>query len=229
MPSVFLFARLVSQSPPFWFLCFFLPSLPGCRPIGCLCLSHRTIVYPSCWTLGAPPAAAGQGARIRPRAWTALAVKGCALYLGRSLPPVRLDRDPDRQAPWWPACQTDRLSPGMRAYSPVGRHSCNEGVAVPPRRALSVFLSFALLSLSRSPLLLARSGVISRKLEPGRFGAIRPSLERGFSSLLVVTPRTGRLAGAGWNGRAPPGYVVIHLMSDGSVLTLWLGRLRGVS
>lgn len=83
-----------------------------------------------------------------PQSMNGVGCQSCALYLGRSLPPVRLDRDPDRQAPWWPACQTDKLSPGMRAYSPVGRHSCNEGVAVPPRRALSVFLSFALIPLT---------------------------------------------------------------------------------
>lgn len=85
---------------------------------------------------------------------------------------------------------------------------------------------------------LARPGVISRKLEPGRFGGFFfcPPLAVRFQLThcpvpIKVAPPAGRLAGAVGLGvllLIGSVYVVSHLVSDGSVLTLWLGQLRGV-
>lgn len=84
-------------------------------------------------------------------------------------------RDPDRQAPWWPACQTDRsiTKDACLFARPGGTHALG---GWPCRVAsCSVFPSFIpLCSFSHR---FARSGVISRKLEPGRFwGSVCSSL-----------------------------------------------------
>lgn len=123
MPSVFFFpfcpGWFKPSPPPFLvpFFTAFLPfSPPGGRPIGSclpsLSLSpHNTSL--SYWRkLGGtarPPAAGGQGEfrkRMGPVNDVVLSKSPCVLYIWVvSVRPSGL-RDPDRQAPWWPACQT---------------------------------------------------------------------------------------------------------------------------
>lgn len=195
---------------PFLLFCFFFALSPLAAVLsGRASLSpHNSIL--SYWNFG------GAARRWRTRGVRAqgherrLPVKKlCALYLGVGCShPYLWMRDPDRQEPWWPACQTDKLS-GMRAYSPAGRHFMHDGGwPCSPKRAMSFFpvlpLPFVFLTALLAP------GFVSRKLEPGRWGvgSLSRASCKGFSSLACCANHGyaayGPIGWGGWTGVAPP-------------------------
>lgn len=204
MPSVFYFFTRLVETPFcfFWIFCFFLPSLPGLPSYRVLNPSHRTIVSCHIGTWGRRSPLGGTREFVPWRHERRWPVKSCVLYIWVVYSHLSMWLAGSGSSGTLGGLHVRRISYHQECVltRPAGRHSCMRGVW--PCRLAGCCLSIIPSFLSPSHRL-ARSGPISRKLEPGRLGVAIPCVRFQLTNTLPLpinfTPPAGRLVRAvGW-------------------------------